>query len=124
MFTKLVVLTASIFLALCSIGDFTADAGRTEYDLKRYKITTYGCDYELCGVSEGFVKVTVQNTHWNNYHGTPPALGENADELHDDDHDPAEQRNMIIENKEIVKGKKCDGTACGSDSDDDGDVEG
>ena len=115
---KFTLIIVSVFVMLCVIVQFPVEAGRTEYDKKVWSITVKGCDGEVCKRTNGVARVTVQNTHWTDFHGTPP----NKDiSEHDDDHD-SEERNVIYSSKTTYKKLKCDGTACpktGSGSGDD-----
>ena len=111
---KLALLIGGVALIFCVVGHF-AEAGRTEYDLKNWKITTKGCDGEVCSVSKGVSKVTVQNEHWKDYHGTPPRKTSGHNNGHS-----SSLRNIIFSDRVIIKKDKCDGTPCssGSGSDD------
>lgn len=101
---KLTVFFGCLLFALCILN---AEAGRTHYDQKIWSITVKGCDGEECSYKHGVSKVTVQNDHWHDYHGTPPRKTSG----HDDGHG-SELRDVYISEKTIIRSVRCDGTDC------------
>ena len=85
-----------------------AEAGRTEYDSKRWTLTHEGCDGEECAKFTGTTRVTVQNSHWKDFHATPPRKN-----IFDHKSHGSSLRNIIVTSKTIRSAKfKCDGTKC------------
>jgi hypothetical protein len=117
MFTaRKLTLAVTFLVAVIAVLSLQAEASRNQHDYKYYTINIYGCDGTLCRHYSGGAVVTVYNSHWNDYHATPPRKFSGHPNGH-----PDNLRYTIRTTTNITRTDKCDGTPCpnsGSGDDD------